>query len=176
MAHEVPKISLVRACVDYKKMLDIDYIIIDEYSMLGQHMFDWVDRWCKQATGFYDKVFGGKSLILTGDPGQLPPVADKPLYHSKPSGALGGQGHQAYRMFDKVIKLTVNQRVQGMISDQVLFRDLLLRLHKGESTLDDWALLLTQQLSCVGNLSEFDDATRFFIAMSKLLSTIMNSY
>ena len=65
-------------------------------------------------------------------------------------------------MFDTVIKLTVNQRVQGMTSDQVLFRDLLLRLRKGESTLDDWALLLTRQPSRVSNLSEFDDATRLF--------------
>ena len=44
-----------------------------------------------------------------------------------------------------------------MTSDQVLFRDLLLRLRKGESTLDDWALLLTRQPSRVGNLSEFDE-------------------
>ena len=148
----MPKISLVRACVDYKKIL----------KALITLSFGWVDRRCKQATGFYGKVFGGKSLILTGDPGQLPPVPDKPLHHSKPSSALGGQGHQAYRMFDKVIKLTVNQRVQGMTSDQVLFRDLLLRLRKGESTLDDWAQLLTRQPSRVSNLSEFDDATRLF--------------
>ena len=58
---------------------NIGYIIIDEYSMLGQVTFGWIDKRCKQATGYNDKVFGGKSLILTGDPGQLPPVADKPL-------------------------------------------------------------------------------------------------
>ena len=94
-------------------------IIIDEYSKLGQVTFGWVDKRCKQSTGNNDKVFGGKSLILTGDPGQLPPVADKPLYHSKPSSAIGKQGFQAYCVFDKVVKLTVNQRVQGLTSDQV---------------------------------------------------------
>ena len=149
-------------CRLQQNLNDIDYIIIDEYSMLGQVTFGWIDKRCKQATGCYDKVFGQKSLILTGDPGQLPPVADKPLYHAKPSNAVGEQGHQAYRMFDKVIKLTVNQRVQGITSDQVLFRDLLLRLRKGESTLDDWKLLLTRQPSSVSDLSEFDDATRLF--------------
>ena len=77
--------------------------------MLGQVTFGWVDRCCKQATGYNDRVFGGKSLVLTGDPGQLPPVADKPLYHTKPSNAVGEQGYQAYHMFDKVVKLTVNQ-------------------------------------------------------------------
>lgn len=60
----------------------IDYILIDEYSMLGQTTFGWIDKRCKQATGYHNKVLGGKSLILIGDPGQLPPVADKPLYHS----------------------------------------------------------------------------------------------
>ena len=136
---------------------NIEYIIIDEYSMLGQ-----VDKRCKQATGYNGKLFGGKSLILTGYPGQLPPVADKPLYHAKPSNAVGEQGYQAYHMFDKVVKLTVNQRVQGMTSEQVQFRDLLLRLRKGESTVDDWKLLLIRQPSNVTNLCDFEDATRLF--------------
>ena len=69
-------------------------------------------------------------MILTGDPGQVQPVADKPLYHAKPSNAIGEQGYQAYNLFDKVVKLavnlTVNQRVQGMTSEQIQFRDLLL--------------------------------------------------
>ncbi|CAB3985549.1 ATP-dependent DNA helicase PIF1 [Paramuricea clavata] len=141
---------------------NIGYIIIDEYSMLGQVTFGWIDKRCKQATGCNDKVFGGKSLILTGDPGQLPPVADKPLYHARPSNAVGEQGHQAYHMFDKVVKLTVNQRVQGMTSEQVQFRDLLLRLRKGDSTVDDWKLLLTRQPSNVTNLCDFEDSTRLF--------------
>ena len=60
----------------------IEYIVIDEYSMLGQTTFGWIDRRCRQATGFLDKLLGGKSLILFGDPGQLPPVGDKPLFHT----------------------------------------------------------------------------------------------
>ena len=64
-------------------------------------------------------------------------MANKPLYHAKPSNAVGEQGYQAYHMFDKIVKLTVNQRVQGMIPEQIQFRDLLLRLRKWESTVDD---------------------------------------
>jgi len=59
------------------------------------------------------QVFGDISLILLGDPAQSSPVADKPLYHSKPTGALGDQGHLACLVFSKVIKLSVKQRVQG---------------------------------------------------------------
>jgi hypothetical protein len=55
----------------------IDYIIVDKYSMLGQTTFGWIDKRCKQATGHHDHILGGKSFFLTGDPGQLPPVADK---------------------------------------------------------------------------------------------------
>ena len=46
--------------------VNIRYIIIDEYSMLGQVLFGWMDKCCKHAAGYNDKVFGGKSLILTG--------------------------------------------------------------------------------------------------------------
>ena len=141
---------------------DIDYILIDEYSMLGQTTFGWIDKRCKQATGCYDKVNGGISMILIGDPGQLPPVADKPLYHAQPSNPIGEQGYFTYNMFDKVIKLTVNQRVQGSSLEQQQFRDLLLRLRKGESTIEDWQLLLTRQPSNVANIIEFNDAIRLF--------------
>ena len=141
----------------------IDYILIDEYSMLGQTAFGWIDRRCKQATGCFDKVNGGISIILIGDPGQLPPVADKPLYHAQPSNAIGEQGYLSYNMFDKVVKLTVNQRVQGSSLEQQ-FRKLLLRLRKGESTTDDWQLLLTRQPSNVANIIEFNDAIRLFFS------------
>ena len=122
----------------------IEYIVIDEYSMLGQITFGWIDRRCRHATGFYDKLFGGKSLILFGDPGQLPPVGDKPLFHSQPSNEIGQQGYIAYMMFDKVIKLTENQRVSGGNQEQIAFRDFLFRLRNGETTPDDWQLLLTR--------------------------------
>ncbi len=52
-------------CKLQENLNDIDYIIIDEYSMLSQVTFGWIDKCCKQATGCNDKLFGGKSLILT---------------------------------------------------------------------------------------------------------------
>jgi hypothetical protein len=30
--------------------MEFDYILIDEYSMLGQVTFGWMDKRCKQAT------------------------------------------------------------------------------------------------------------------------------
>ncbi|CAB4018424.1 ATP-dependent DNA helicase PIF1 [Paramuricea clavata] len=148
----------------------IDYIIVDEYSMLGQTTFGWIDKRCKQATGHHDRILGGKSFILTGDPGQLPPVADKPLYHPKPSNAFAEQGYQTYRMFNKVVKLTVNQRVQGASIQQQQFRDLLMRLHVGDSTCNDWEMLLTRQPANIRDLTLFNDATRLFYSNDQVAS------
>ena len=144
------------------KLQNIKYILIDEYSMLGQTLLDWIDKCCRQATGQQDEVFGNVSIILIGDPAQLPPVADKPLYHAKPSGVIGEQGHLAYLMFDKVVKLSENQRVQGSNPEQLSFKQLLERLRNGDSTQEDWQLLLSRQPSAVPNLSEFENAMRLF--------------
>ena len=159
--------SLVRL---QNNMKHINYIIIDEYSMLGQTLFGWIDRRCRQATGLTHEVFGGKSIILVGDPGQLPPVADKPLYNSRPSSSIAEQGHLAYYMFSNVVKLSVNQRVQGLDLQQSQFRDLLMRLRTGDSNEEDWQLLLTRQPSKVQNLAEFQDATRLFFSNEEVAS------
>ena len=65
-----------------EKLAGIRYIIIDEYSVVGQNLFGWIDKRCRQGTGFTDKPFGGISIILVGDIAQLPPVGDKVLYHT----------------------------------------------------------------------------------------------
>lgn len=65
-------------------------------------------------------------------------------------------------MFNKVVKLTVNQRVHGQSTEQEQFRNLLLRLRKGESTPEDWQLFLTRQPSSIADISHFDDATRLY--------------
>ena len=77
--------------------------------MQGQ-TFGWVDRHCRQASGISDELFGGKSMILQDDFGQLPTVGGKPLYQAKPSCSIGEQGHSVFLMFTNVVKLTVNQR------------------------------------------------------------------
>ena len=125
-------------------------------------MFAWVDKRCRQATGLTDQLFGGMSIILVSDPAQLPPVADKPLYHSKPSITLQEQGHLAYFMFNTVVKLTLNQRVKGSNPLQATYRNLLNRLRTGDCNKYDWNLLLTRQPSTAQNISEFENATRLF--------------
>ncbi|RMZ93354.1 ATP-dependent DNA helicase, partial [Brachionus plicatilis] len=64
-----------------EKFKGITHVIIDEYSMLSQAMFGLIDNRLRQATGKLEELFGGLSIILTGDPGQLLPVGGSPLYH-----------------------------------------------------------------------------------------------
>ena len=123
----------------------VQYILIDEFSYVGQTMLGWINKRCKQATGCQEEILGNLSFILIGDPAQLPPVADKPLYHSIPSNDIGEEGYLIYHMFHTVIQLTENHRVAGNNSKQHRFRELLKRLRTGDSTEDDWHLLLTRQ-------------------------------
>ena len=140
----------------------IQCIVIDEFSMLGQAMFGWVDNRLRQATAKTDELLGGISVILTGDLAQLPPVGDKSLYHTSPTSQIGQQGQFVYHLFNKVVLLTENNRVTGNDVNQTRFLELQHCLRTGDSTEDDWKLLMTRQQSAVDNLKDFDDSIRLF--------------
>ena len=62
-------------------LASVEYIIIDEMSMVGRKMFGQVDRRLRQVyPNQSEELFGGRSCLLIGDWGQLPPVMDLPLY------------------------------------------------------------------------------------------------
>lgn len=96
---------------------NVDYLIMDEYSFVGQSSLGWIDSRCRQATGKAGEGFGGLSVILVGDIAQLPPVGDRPLYHSMPKTDKQIQGYFVYRQFKQVIELKVNHGVNGYSSD-----------------------------------------------------------
>ena len=141
---------------------DTQYLLIDEFSMVGQSMLGWIDRRCRQASGYKDDVLGGKSVILVGDPAQLPPVGDKCLYHSRPTSAAGEEGNFVYSLFDDVVQLDQNHRVNGCTPEQLQFKLLLTGLRNGESTIEDWQLLLSRQPSSVKNIDDYKDAVRLY--------------
>ena len=62
-----------------ENLVNVQYIIIDEFSVLGQRMFGWIDRRCRQATGEMDQLFGSLNILMFGDTAQLPPISDKVL-------------------------------------------------------------------------------------------------
>ncbi|CAB4030044.1 Hypothetical predicted protein [Paramuricea clavata] len=60
-------------------------------SMIGHKMLSWLDNRLRAGTGKQDIPFGGVSVILMGDFGQLPPVGDKPMYVSDQVMRQAGQ-------------------------------------------------------------------------------------
>ena len=92
----------------------------------------------------------------------MPPVGDKPPYHSQPTSDIGEQGYLMYCQFQTVFRLQTNHRVQGSDPEQVRFRNLLERLRTADSTIEDWQLLLERQPSLVENIDDFKDAVRLY--------------
>lgn len=56
--------------------LKLDFILIDECSMVRADLFDALDKALRRATGV-DEPFGGVQLALVGDFAQLPPVVTR---------------------------------------------------------------------------------------------------
>ena len=141
---------------------DKSYLVIDEMSMMGQKMFAWVDKRLRQATGRLECPFGGFSVLLFGDFGQLPPVGDRPMYALPTSNQLSTHGFHIYRLFNTVVILDQVLRQGGTNPEANRFRKLLANLHDGIVTEEDWQLLLTRDPSKVTNHNEFNDAIRLF--------------
>ena len=64
--------------------------------MVGREVFGQIDNRLRQAFPHHaQEVFGGCSLLLFGDFGQLPPVMDLPLYTTDSRSDLSDQGRAA---------------------------------------------------------------------------------
>ena len=141
--------------------------------MVSQSQFAWVDRRSRQATGRTDEVFGGICVIMTGDPGQLPPVCGRALHAGHPKDQLSQEGFSAYRSFGHVIILTKVQR-QLAVEDgdraQKSFLELLPRARDGCLSEDDWRLLLTRApyLQTEEEMDTFRNTIRLFYSKAEV--------
>ena len=140
------------------------YMIIDEMSMVGRKLFGQIDRRLRQAFPHRaQEVFGGCSVLLFGDFGQLPPVMDLPLYTLDSRSELSDQGRTAYLQFEKAFVLTqVMRQAGGSDPDQVRFRDILLRLRDAQVTMEDWNQLMMQTPTSMQDLTSFATALRLY--------------
>lgn len=139
------------------------FLIIDEMSMVGCSLLKKIDLRCREAKPQHcNKPFGGLFLYLLGDIKQLPPVLDRPVYGTGFLGMLADQGQLLYKTIPHCTILNTSYRQGG--SDQAVFRDLLDRLSMGESTVEDWRLLMTREKSKLGSNDQthFKDSLRLF--------------
>lgn len=146
----------------------VTYLIIDEFSMLSQEMLGMINLRLQQVKKS-QKPFGGLSVILTGDLGQLLPVGGQALYSKSGNNLLTVDGFQSYYRFSVVVKLDqlVRQQQDGNVL-QEKFIDLLPRLRNGTSTYDDYQLLMSRQVNLHNVTSEFADAVRLYQTNSQV--------
>ncbi|XP_059070854.1 uncharacterized protein LOC131028544 [Cryptomeria japonica] len=106
-----------------ESMYFIRYIIIDEMSFIGPKLIQRIDIRLREAFPAHNQLqFGGRSIILFGDLGQLPPVKDIPMYASTSYGGT------LWRSFITVITLKKTFRQTGEQPTQIAFRALLSNL------------------------------------------------
>ena len=142
-----------------QSLANMEYLIIDEMSMVGRKILGQVDKRLRQVFPHHaDTLFGGCSCLLFGDFGQLPPVMDLPLYTTAARSDLSDLGSTAYHLFDHAVVLNQVMRQSGQNPAQVLFRNVLLRLRNGRLTEDDWEQLMAQTPARVPDLAPFSTA------------------
>ena len=122
------------------------YLLIDEYSFLGQGLFGWIDSRCRQATAKTNILYDGNSVLLFDNLAQLSPVGDKVLCHLKSKTEKQTKGFLMSNQPNKVVNLTVNQRVRGNNKEQSNFRPL---LNRACNELDRGSLRTPQNVSKV---------------------------
>lgn len=128
--HNIAKISLSRnkgIANETKAWLtcfwkDVQYLILDECSMISREFFAILEEHISVAKGFVqndraDTPFGGVNVILCGDFHQFPPVACKknaPLYYPVHPGKdtiREEMGRKLYEQFKTVVILQTQVRV-----------------------------------------------------------------
>ena len=79
--------------------------------MIGRRMLALIDMRLRQAFPEHNnEPFGGRSIIMFGDFGQLPSVLDLPMYASNKRDALSNSGLAVYKQFKEAYKLETIQR------------------------------------------------------------------
>jgi len=126
----------------------VDYLIIDEVSMIGCQLMCNISKALSEAKSQNNSPFGGVNIIFAGDFAQLPPVGESKLYsHIRDSTFRSATKICENNVFGKLLWLSVQtvvvlheiKRQQGTANQP--FVDLLSRLRRGECTYLDYQLL-----------------------------------
>ncbi len=138
------------------------YIVIDEMSMLGSGIFNWVDKRAREAFVNPYEPFGGASIILVGDFAQLPPVKDKALFDSNTKYQDQHEGHFTYMSkFKTVVILRQNMRVH---KEEREFMETLLRVRDGTTTLQDHEYFSKRFISNIPKTTQFENSVHLNFA------------
>ena len=131
----------------------VDYLFVDEVSMLGCEMLHNVSRVLTDAKGV-TSAFGGLNVILASDFAQLPPIGDTKLYKDINISSLSAAatncaqkkvlGRLLWLSFETVVILHETMRQSG--EDNVKFVNLLEQLRNGACSDEDYHVLASRCL------------------------------
>jgi PIF1-like helicase len=133
----------------------VDYIFLDEVSMLSCHDMYNISAQLAKALNIFDVPFGGLNIIFAGDFAQLPPpMQSHPLYsegvHSKTDAALKPLTQEAvigkalWHQITTVVILRQNMRQLNTSEDDVKFRTALENMRYKDCTPSDIEFLKTR--------------------------------
>jgi len=88
------------------RLESIKYIILDEKSMVGRRFLSRVDSRFRDGFIRQDEYFGNCSVLMFSDFGQLPPVADIPLFDLRLRDGISEQILEANQGRDAYLSLT----------------------------------------------------------------------
>ena len=120
------------------RLKNLKFLIIDEFSMLGQKALYFVSERLKQIMA-NSTVFGGVCVILIGDPGQLPPVNQSALWieNMTHKNAETRNGCILYKGFSECLFLKENNRLDENDLDSVNFDRILGNIRNGKISEND---------------------------------------
>ena len=82
---------------------------IDEVSMISLGTLDEIDRRLRALRGV-DEIFGGLSIVVSGDLLQQPPIGGRPLWDTTSTDAATVRGRELWHSFSSVVFLHSNMR------------------------------------------------------------------
>ena len=124
--------------------LGVDYLFVDEVSMIGCRLLLQIHEALVDAKGCTEP-FGGVSVIFAGDFAQLPPVSQTKLFSRvKSTGEAIIFGQLLWRLVTTVVMLTQPMRQAGPENEH--FVGMLTRLRDGRCTQEDYELLNSRLL------------------------------
>ena len=132
---------------------DVEFVIVDEVSMLSNKNFEWFNCRLQDLTG-KSMPFGGMHVLLVGDLYQLPPVCSRSIYQDV---LISGKVHipnPLWPLFE-FYELTEIMRQK----EDVRFAQCLNRVREACHTEDDIALLMSRN---VDNYCAFDCRNIYF--------------
>ena len=123
------------------KLNKLRVIFIDEISMVGSGMFNFLNLRLQQIMGT-NELFGGISLVTVGDLFQLKPVFDKWIFENSQSG-YDELATNIWTEYFTLFELTEIMRQK----DDKEFAQLLNRLREGNHSVDDISILKQRLLN-----------------------------